>query len=276
MQKDSLKAKVTILEEVLHSLNNFVLAFSGGVDSSLLAVMAKEVLGRENFLAVTAAAPIFPQFEINEAKEFAEIIGIKHQFVYPKILEKASFVENPPNRCYYCKKVIAEELLKIAAEEGYNHVVDGTNAEDAASDFRPGIKAAKELKIKSPLKDAGFDKEDIRQLSKEKGIVNWDKPSNACLASRVPYGSIITSEKLLKIEKAEDVLRNLGTFQVRVRHHDNIARIEVSRENFETILENSNKITVEFKKLNFKYVTLDLEGYKTGSLNTEVKNDSEK
>lgn len=273
VEKEQIKLddKVEAVKEVLKRLNNFVVAFSGGVDSTLLAVLAKEAVSKQNFVAVTAVSPVFPEFETMKAKNLAGEIDINHIEISPKLLKEYTFIENPPNRCYYCKKIMAEEFTKTAKDYGYNYVLDGTNHEEFKTDYRPGIKAAREKGLKSPLKTAGFSKEDIRNLARVKGISNWSEPSNACLATRIPYGDNITAEKLSMVEKAEELIRELGILQLRVRHHGNIARIEVSPGEIELLVSNRERIAVGLKELGFNYITLDLLGYKEGSLNM-VKN----
>lgn len=273
VEKEQIKLddKVEAVKEVLKRLNNFVVAFSGGVDSTLLAVLAKEAVSKQNFVAVTAVSPVFPEFETMKAKNLAGEIDINHIEISPKLLKEYTFIENPPNRCYYCKKIMAEEFTKTAKDYGYNYVLDGTNHEEFKTDYRPGIKAAREKGLKSPLKTAGFSKEDIRNLARVKGISNWSEPSNACLATRIPYGDNITAEKLSMVEKAEELIRELGILQLRVRHHGNIARIEVSPGEIELLVSNRERIAVGLKELGFNYITLDLLGYKEGSLNV-VKN----
>ncbi len=267
MSENNLETKANHLKNELKKLNNFVVAYSGGTDSTFLAVMAKEAVGSTNFVAVTAKAPIFSELELTESSNLAKDFAINHHVFNVNVLDYESFVENPPNRCYYCKKVIAMEINKIAQEYGYSYVMDGTNHDDVSRDIRPGVKAAKEMNILSPLKDVGLTKEEIRKLSRSKNIPNWNKPSNACLASRIPYGSTITTNKLSKIETAENILKEAGIDQVRARCHDEILRIEVPVENFEKILTDKDHIVYKLKELGFKYITLDLEGYRSGSMN---------
>ena len=248
-----------------------VIAFSGGVDSTFLVKVAYEVLGK-NVIAVTAASSTYPKTELEEAKRLARLIGVRHIIVNSQETEVENFKRNPPNRCYYCKKELFSRLKEIAKKEKINYVLDGTNYDDL-TDFRPGMKALRELNIISPLKDAKLTKEDIRNLSKLMNLDTWDKPACACLASRFPYGIRITKERLDRVEKAEAVIRNLGIRQLRVRYHNEIARIEVNKKDMQLLLEHSDSIVKKFKELGFIYVTLDMEGYRTGSLNEVLRNE---
>jgi len=272
MERDN---KLELLKEKLMSLKSVAVAYSGGVDSTFLLKVAQEVLG-DNVIAITAKSSTYPERELREAKKFAEEIGVKHIVIVSEELEIEGFAKNPSNRCYYCKKELFTKLNNIAKENNINQVIDGSNLDDTG-DFRPGMVAAKELGIISPLKIAGMTKDDIRGISKVYGLKTWNKSSLACLSSRVPYGSEITLKKLKMIEEAEQFLLDLGFQQVRVRHHGEIARIEVSPDEREKIfnVELMNKISAKLKKIGFKYVTLDLSGYRTGSMN-EVLTDNQK
>ncbi|MDP4177808.1 MAG: ATP-dependent sacrificial sulfur transferase LarE [Bacillota bacterium] len=267
--------KLEILKKNLKDLGSAAIAYSGGVDSTFLLKVAHDVLG-DNVIAVTARSSTYPEREFKEAKEYIKKIGAKHIIIVSEELDIDGFSKNPSNRCYYCKKELFTKINKIAEENRINAVLDGSNLDDTG-DFRPGMVAAKELQVISPLKEAGFTKEDIRKISKQMNIPTWNKPSFACLSSRVPYGEEITEAKLNMIEKAEQLLLDLGFKQVRVRHHGDIARIEVSKEErhkfFDTEL--MDKAAKEIQKYGFKYVTLDLLGYRTGSMN-EVLSESEK
>ncbi|MCD6083610.1 ATP-dependent sacrificial sulfur transferase LarE [Candidatus Aerophobetes bacterium] len=263
--------KMENLKDKLRRMGRVVIAFSGGVDSTFLVKVAYEVLGK-NVIAVTAASSTYPKTELEEAKRLARLIGVRHIIVNSQETEVENFKRNPPNRCYYCKKELFSRLKEIAKKEKINYVLDGTNYDDL-TDFRPGMKALRELNIISPLKDAKLTKEDIRNLSKLMNLDTWDKPACACLASRFPYGIRITKERLDRVEKAEAVIRNLGIRQLRVRYHNEIARIEVNKKDMQLLLEHSDSIVKKFKELGFIYVTLDMEGYRTGSLNEVLRNE---
>ena len=263
-----IKEKLRKLQEYLLKLDNALIAFSGGVDSTFLAKVSYDVLGNR-VLAVTATSPMHPKSELKEAVELAKKIGIPHLVVeFNDILEIEEFRKNPLNRCYICKSNLFSRFKAIAEEKGFKYILEGTNADDV-SDFRPGRRALKELEILSPLLECGIKKEEIRILSKEMGLPTWGKPSYACLASRIPYGEEITYDKLSMVEKAEEDLRDLGFSGFRVRYHGDVARIELPKEQMETIFEEGirEEVVKRIKNAGFKYVTMDLEGYRTGSLN---------
>jgi uncharacterized protein len=259
--------KLEKLRAALAGMGGVLVALSGGVDSTFLAKVAHDVLG-ERSLAVTITSQIHPTFEKEEAAALAHAMGIRHEIIDVDALSVEGLAENPPERCYICKKSILKILVDIAAREKLPFVVEGTNASDEG-DFRPGVRALAELGIRSPLKDAGMTKADIRDLSCKMGLPTWNKPSYACLASRVPYGERITEEKLRSIERAEDLLRAAGYRMFRVRHHGTVARVELSREEMKRFLETEDlaEISRRIKACGFMYVALDLEGYRTGSLN---------
>ena len=263
--------KEKILEEYLQSLGSVVVAFSSGVDSTYLLKKAKQVLG-DNVLAVTVQSSVFPKRELNEAIEFCNKENIKQIIVQIDELQIEGFSENPKNRCYICKKELFTRIKQIAKENGINEVVEGSNMDDLG-DYRPGMQAIAELEIRSPLRYAKLKKQEIRELSKKLGLPTWEKPSYACLASRFVYGETITKEKLEMVDKAEQLLLDMGLKQVRVRIHKDIARIEVEPSEIENVVkkENREKISKAFKEYGFSYVTLDLDGYRTGSMNKFAK-----
>lgn len=256
------------LRKILEGLKSVVIAYSGGVDSTFLLKTAVDTLGRDNVLAVTARSETYPVRELKEAKALARQICARHKIIDTSELGIKGFKDNPVNRCYYCKKELFSKLKVIAKAEVLRHCIDGTNYDDL-KDIRYGRLAAKELDVRSPLLEAGLGKADIRRFSRQLGLGTWDKPSFACLASRFPHKTRITKDKLSIVEKAEWLLRGFGIKQVRVRHYGDLARIEVYPEDIKKLIgpKNSKRISQEFKKLGFKYTTVDLEGYRTGSMN---------
>ncbi|OQA22108.1 MAG: tRNA(Ile)-lysidine synthase [Actinobacteria bacterium ADurb.Bin346] len=259
--------KLSRLEEELKTLRNIAVAFSGGVDSTFLLKVAKEVLGK-NAAAITIDSPLYPRRELDHAIKFTADNKIKHFIIKNDCFIKPDFTKNDKLRCYYCKNDAFTKIIETAKTQGFINIADGQNKDDS-SDYRPGADAALELGVMSPLKKHGFTKEDIRQLSKEMGISGWDRPAFACLASRVPYGTRITPSLLEKIDRLESFLIEKGFVQVRVRHHGKIARIEIAKEDFPGMLGKNlmEEVVSEFKKAGYIYVTLDLEGYNAGSLN---------
>ena len=286
MATDSAHKKLARLQGILRDMQSVLIAYSGGVDSTFLLKVAADTLGDTMprsvptcVLAVTAVSPTYPHEEHDLACAMARSLGVRHISILTNELADPTFSANPPDRCYHCKKELFRKLREIARREGMRFTADASNADDL-SDYRPGRKAAIEAQIRSPLIEAGLAKKEIRLLSKEMGLETWDKPSAACLASRLPYGEPITPEKLQRVGAAEKLLRELlgdtmqhsVPIQVRVRSHENVARIEVESEALQQLAspEMRVKVTSELKKLGFTYVTLDLLGYRTGSLNESL------
>ena len=269
---DITNLKLENLKENLRNIKSAIIAFSGGVDSTFLLKVAHDIL-EDKIISVTAASSTYPKRELEEAKKYAKSIGVRHIIIQSEELDIKGYKENPVGRCYYCKKELFSKLKKIAEENNVAYILDGANLDDT-KDFRPGMKAAEELGILSPLKEAELTKEDIRNLSKKMGLPTWNKPSFACLSSRFPYGNEINSQKLKMVEDAEQFLLDLGFKQVRVRHHNEIARIEVDpEERYKFFNVNlMDKIGKKLKEIGFTYVTLDMLGYKTGSMNAVLKN----
>jgi uncharacterized protein len=257
--------KLERLKNNLRGYENLCIAYSGGVDSAFLLSVAYSVSGK-NVLAVLIDSPVLARRDKATAIAFLEKAGVRFEVVEDNPLVSSEVCENNRMRCYYCKKSICKRIQEVAKQNGIQTVADGQNADDAQSEHRPGARAAKESGVVSPLVDCGFTKEDIRFYSKQSGLATWDKPSNACLATRLPYGFVITEERLAIVEAAEETLRKRGMEGCRVRWHETIARIEAPHCFFDTII-NTQAITDEIKALGFKYVTLDLEGFRSGSMN---------
>ena len=273
LMQASLETKYDHLRNIVSQAGSAIIAFSGGVDSTFLLKVCVDKLG-EKALAITARSETFPERELKEAKTLAELIGALHLIIDTEELSAPGFASNPPHRCFLCKSELFSKLTQIAKEHGIPWVFDGSNADDVG-DFRPGRKAARQLGVRSPLEEAGLGKEEIRTLSKMLNLPTWDKPAFACLSSRFPYHTKITEPALRQVEDAEDFLWNLGMREFRVRHHDTIARIELGPKELSLFLETGrrNEIVLHLKSLGYKYVTLDLEGYRTGSMNETLSKD---
>jgi pyridinium-3,5-biscarboxylic acid mononucleotide sulfurtransferase len=263
---DDVIAKELALERTLSSLGAVVVAYSGGVDSAYLACVAHRTLG-DRAWAVTADSASYPEHHRSLAVRVAEAFGLHHEIVRTGELEQPEYRANPTNRCYFCKRELYTHLSRLAADRGAV-VIDGNNADDRG-DYRPGRQAAREFGVRSPLDEVNLAKDEIRELSRRAGLPTWDEPASACLSSRIPYHAEVTGEKLRAIERAEQALRRLGVRVCRVRHHDELARVEIGREELTRALEPemSAAIVRELKAAGYRYVTLDLQGYRTGSLN---------
>jgi len=271
MDNESARVKKERLMGILKEMPSLLVAFSGGADSSFLLAVACEIL-KDRVTAATADSITFPSRERQEAIDFAARLGVEHLIFKWDESSIPEFTANNADRCYHCKKALSIKLKKIAEEKGIGHVAFAANVDDLG-DYRPGTKAAEEMGIISPLMDAGLNKGEIRFLSKEMGLATWDKPSMACLASRIPYGAAITADKLKTIEEAEDFLLNMGFKQIRVRHHGPVARIEAARTDLLRFLEEDmrTKIVKRFKELGFKHISIDLEGFVSGSMNRSLQ-----
>lgn len=265
-----LQEKLDNLLKKIEEMEGVLIAFSGGVDSTLLLKAATMTSTR--VMAVTASSPTYPEAEIAAAVQLARDLGVQHQIIKTNEMEDPNFTANPTERCYHCKRELFATLRRLASEHALKTIVDGANADDE-DDFRPGRRAAREFGVRSPLQEVGLTKDEIRQLARYLHLPNWDKPSMACLSSRIPYGQAITPEKLRQIAAAEDFLCRLGLKEVRVRHHDTIARIEVNPAAFALLIDAAIRVKIVkyFQDLGFTYIVLDLEGFRSGSMNAVLK-----
>jgi len=269
--------KLTELEAIIRGAGPSIVAFSGGVDSTFVTAVAFDVLG-DRALAITGVSPSVPPSEVEEAKVLAQQIGIAHELIDTSEMNDPEYVKNSPDRCFHCKDELYGRLSAIARERGYLAVLDGCNLDDTG-DFRPGRRAAVQRGVRSPLLEAGLTKAEIRELSRELGLPTWDKPAMACLSSRIPYGTPVTVEALSSVDQAEAYLRTLGLRQLRVRHHvlpsgDTVARIETDDAGLELLLADRRAVSERLKELGYLYVTLDLAGYRSGSMNPALKDNA--
>jgi len=266
----NLEKKLIRLKKIISDMGSVLIAFSGGADSTFLLKVASMVLPADKILAVTAYSATYPKEELLFSRNIARALCVRHKIIKTYELEDKRFAANPANRCYFCKKELFARLKGMAKKFKLNFVADASNISDR-DDFRPGNKAKKEFKIRSPLEEAGLAKEDIRRLSKKMGLNTWNKPAMACLASRIPYGKKITPSVLARINKGEVFLRQLGFLQVRLRHYNGLCRIEVPKKDIPGLMIQHDLIVEKLKRLGYNYITVDLEGYRTGSLNEVIK-----
>ena len=256
------------LAKIISRMDSVIVAFSGGGDSTLVAVAAHQILGQKA-LAVTAVSPALAQKELEETVRLAESFGFAHRIIHTNEMERDGYVANSPRRCYFCKTELYTQITNLANRESYSWVVNGANTDDIG-DYRPGMEAATENKVRSPLVEAGLTKDDVRSIAKSLDIPIWDKPAQPCLSSRIPYGTPVTVETLSKIEQAEDYLRGLGLKEVRARHHDRLCRIEPGENEMEFAFAHRKEIVSNIKKIGYLWVSLDMTGLRSGSLNDQL------
>jgi uncharacterized protein len=264
-----MEPKLELLQRHLHELGSVVVAYSGGLDSAFVLAVAHRTLG-ERAIGLTAWSPSVPQRERADAERIARTLGARHMVVESQELHDPRYAANPENRCFFCKTELYQQTERKRSELGFAHVVNGTNVDDLG-DYRPGLEAAKNAGVRSPLVDAGLRKDEIRALAKQLGLDFWDKPAAACLSSRIPYGTAVTTERLGQVERFEDALHGLGLRQVRVRHHEQLARIEVGKDQLEAAFAAREAILAAGKAAGFAHISLDLAGYRTGSLNAALR-----
>lgn len=272
IQSDELQAKYERLRGLIEAMGRVIVAFSGGVDSTVVLKVALDALGRENVLAATGVSPSLPQRELQSVKELAATIAAPLELIQTSEMDSPNYTANPTNRCYYCKTELYSKLTDVAAARNYSVILNGLNLDDTG-DFRPGMSAAREWNIRSPLLEAKLTKADVRALANKLNLPNWEKPALACLSSRIPYGTPVTIRSLSQIERAEDFLRDHGFTNVRVRHHSTLARIEVDSADLPRLLEEPLRTNLiqRLKDLGYTYVTIDLQGFRSGSNNETLK-----